>query len=231
MPNSFHREAVRLATVPATRPRQPLTLTLGGLFLALVCPEAVVLLASELHRAHLGLATQEGIFWALTILILLYVSLVEKRPFSSIGLRKLGWRTLVWGVVSAIVIAFGIGVVYGISARVFHQSLNAHAMAQMMGHPWGVRLMLVLRAAIFEEVLYRGYAIERLSELTGSRFAAGAISWIVFTLAHLSYWGVASLVVAGFGGLALTVLYLWRRDLPCNMLAHFLTDGAGFLLH
>jgi hypothetical protein len=25
------------------------------------------------------------------------------------------------------------------------------------------------------------------------------------------------------------LLYVWRRDTPCNMIAHFLADGAGFL--
>jgi len=25
-------------------------------------------------------------------------------------------------------------------------------------------------------------------------------------------------------------LYLWRRDLASNMVAHFVTDGIGFLL-
>jgi hypothetical protein len=25
------------------------------------------------------------------------------------------------------------------------------------------------------------------------------------------------------------LLYVWRRDLPSNMLAHFLADAAGFL--
>ena len=59
---------------------------------------------------------------------------------------------------------------------------------------------------------------------------AAAIAWAAFTVAHLSYWGWAQLIVAGFAGLVLTALYLWRRDLPCNMLAHFLTDGVGFLL-
>jgi hypothetical protein len=36
--------------------------------------------------------------------------------------------------------------------------------------------------------------------------------------------------VAGFGGAILTGLYLLRRDLGSNMIAHFLTDGVGFLL-
>jgi membrane protease YdiL (CAAX protease family) len=47
---------------------------------------------------------------------------------------------------------------------------------------------------------------------------------------HLSSWGVAQLIVAGYGGLLLTILYLWRRNLWANMLAHWLADAAGFLV-
>jgi len=49
-------------------------------------------------------------------------------------------------------------------------------------------------------------------------------------LAHLSHWGVAQIVVAAAAGLVLTILYLWRRDLPTNMVAHFLVDGSQLLL-
>ena len=51
-----------------------------------------------------------------------------------------------------------------------------------------------------------------------------------FTYAHLAGWGAAQLIVAGSGGVVLTALYLWRRNLWVNMLAHWIADGAGFLL-
>jgi membrane protease YdiL (CAAX protease family) len=38
------------------------------------------------------------------------------------------------------------------------------------------------------------------------------------------------MVVVGFGAVILGLLYLWRRDLICNMIAHFLVDLAGFLV-
>jgi membrane protease YdiL (CAAX protease family) len=87
----------------------------------------------------------------------------------------------------------------------------------------------VLRAAVFEEICYRGYPIERLSELIGSKWLAGILAVLVFTLAHAGYWGWDQLIIPAFGGIVLTVLYLWRRDLGSNMIAHFVADGAGFL--
>ena len=86
------------------------------------------------------------------------------------------------------------------------------------------------RAAVFEELFYRGFAIERLADLTGRRWFAALISLGMFTFAHLGYWGWTHLIIAGFGGLVLTALYLMRRDLASNMIAHWLTDGVGFFL-
>jgi len=49
---------------------------------------------------------------------------------------------------------------------------------------------------------------------------------------HIWLRGVAAqLVVAGYGGAILTALYLWRRrKLSANIVAHWIGDGAGFLL-
>ena len=55
------------------------------------------------------------------------------------------------------------------------------------------------------------------------------ISLLLFTAAHLSYWGWAHPLVAAFGGLVLIVLYS-LRDLGAAMLALWLTDAVGFPL-
>lgn len=92
------------------------------------------------------------------------------------------------------------------------------------------RLVSVVRAAVGEEVLFRGYGMERLQELSGSRVFALVFSCLVFTLEHVGPWGWNHLLVAGFGGIMLTLLYLWRRNLWVNIIAHFVVDGAAVLL-
>jgi uncharacterized protein len=120
--------------------------------------------------------------------------------------------------------------IYLVLFPMLHLSENAAAMASI-AHlaPW-LNALIIARAAVFEEVFYRGFTIERITELTHLRWLAAVVSLATFTYAHLSYWGWSHLIVAGFGGLVLTGLYLWRRDLASNMIAHFLTDGIGFLL-
>ena len=85
------------------------------------------------------------------------------------------------------------------------------------------------RAAAVEETLFRGYAIERLQEVTGSILSAAVISWLASTVMHLNSWGLAFLIYAGFHGVILTLLYVWRRNLYSNIIAHWVVDAAIYL--
>ena len=91
------------------------------------------------------------------------------------------------------------------------------------------RVLLVLRAAVVEEILYRGYLIEKVRPLSGSTGLAAIVSISVFAFAHLRGWGPAHLMAVGAGGAIFAFLYICRRDLLSNMFAHFLSDAAGFL--
>lgn len=86
-------------------------------------------------------------------------------------------------------------------------------------------LVAVGTAAVTEEVLFRSYAIERLTEVTGSRWLAGSVSVAFFTGLHAGSWNVAHLIgVVVPLGVALTLLYLWRRNLIVVIIAHFFVD-------
>ena len=120
--------------------------------------------------------------------------------------------------------------IYNIVFPLLHLRMNVGEMQTLMATPFWYRFFLVTRAAVAEETLFRGYPIERLDELTGRRWPAAVISWAAFTIAHLGTWGWTQLIVAGFGGILLTGLYLWRGNLWANIIAHWIADGAGFLL-
>jgi uncharacterized protein len=173
---------------------------------------------------------REWFWWALLVVVLVYVLVVERRSLASIGFRRPDWKTFVFGIAAGIVTVVGITTIYFVVFPRLGLQMNASAMNKILQTPFWYRFFLVTRAAMMEETLFRGYGIGRLEELTGNRWLAGAVSWAAFTIAHLSAWGWAQLIVAGWGGLVLTALYLWRRDLVCNMVAHWVADGAGFLL-
>ena len=89
---------------------------------------------------------------------------------------------------------------------------------------WPLTLLTVIRAGLVEELFYRGFAIERLQTMTGSKWAAAGTSLIAFAAFHYRQ-GVAGIVLALVLGAALTAFYLWKRDLLAAITAHFLVDS------
>jgi membrane protease YdiL (CAAX protease family) len=175
-------------------------------------------------------ALREAVLWVLTAVLVVYVLQVERRPLASIGLKKPTWKTWTFGVVGGLVMVAAMATIYLAVFPALGVSSTESAMQAVMATPFWLRLIVVVRAAVFEELLFRGFMIERLAEITGSRALAAILAAVVFTLAHLSFWGWIHIPIAACGALVLTLLYLWRRDLVCNMTAHFVTDGIGFLL-
>jgi membrane protease YdiL (CAAX protease family) len=94
-----------------------------------------------------------------------------------------------------------------------------------------LRIALVLTAGIAEEFIYRGFAIEELGEVLGSRWAAALASWVCFTIAHGGRYGFSpALLLPGAAGAMLTILYLWRHNLLACMLMHIIIDGVGIIV-
>ena len=167
----------------------------------------------------------ELIWWAAVALVLVHVRVVERQPLATIGIRRLGVRDLAIGIAAGVVILVAIGALYAMVP----QNTERAAMAQLVATPRWWQLASVLRAAVGEEVLFRGYALERLAALTRRTRLAALISWAVFTVEHVGFWGWGHLLIAGVGGALLTGLYLWRRNLWVNIIAHAIVDGAALL--
>jgi uncharacterized protein len=200
-----------------------------GLALALGLPFCRL---GDLGRAHSGLGPLLGgdvLWWVLFAAIILYTLLVERRALSSIGFRRPGIWDIALGIFAGIVVFMGTGIIFQFVLPALHMSVDRQLASAVQAPLW-FRLINVTRAAVVEETAFRGYGLERLNELTGSALLAGFVTWLLFTMAHLSSWGWAQVIIAAYGGLVLTVLYLWRRNLWSNIIAHWLTDGAAFIL-
>jgi membrane protease YdiL (CAAX protease family) len=181
---------------------------------------------SSLH----DLVGQESIYWLMTLAIIGFVLWIEQRRLASIGLQKPTWRSVAWGLAGAIATMACIALIYMVLIPALKLPSDDVQTQSIVALPLWFRCLLITRAAVFEELFYRGFMIERLTELTHIRWLAAAVSLALFTYAHLNYWGWTHLLVAGVGGVVLTALYLWHRDLVANMIAHFMTDAIGFLL-
>jgi uncharacterized protein len=174
------------------------------------------------------LIVNELLYWGLVAVVLLYVRSVERRSWNSIGFRRPSAAGILVGVTTSVVILVGLWALYTYALPLLHSNED-EPMARLLDTPLWWRVASVIRAGASEEILFRGYPIERLQEWTHQRWISIGVPWGVFALAHVGPWGWGHLLIAGFGGAMLTLVYVWRRNLWVNMLCHCLIDGAAVL--
>lgn len=197
--------------------------TLAGLAIALLGIPVIVTgqrLLSPSPTASGAVVTREIAILALTACLLWIAASRERQPLSSIGFRasRIG-RSLTWGFALAIVCFAAV-----LACLAIYSVLGVHyGEGAAISRSLPVTLLTVFRAAISEEIFYRGYAIERLQSLTGSKWIAAAISLAAFAGFHFRQ-GPAGVVLALVLGSIITGYYLWKRDLLAAMFAHFLVD-------
>lgn len=95
--------------------------------------------------------------------------------------------------------------------------------SKLQGLPTWYLIFAGITAGVIEELLYRGYPIERLSLLTGKVWVSGILSVIIFAVVHIPFWGTGSAIFTLFPGIVLTALYVCIIDLIANAIAHGLT--------
>jgi len=96
--------------------------------------------------------------------------------------------------------------------------------------PLLARIAIVLTVGITVEIIFRGFAFERLATLIGSAYVAGVISWLMCTLAHFLRWRFGGATQVGTWAAAMTVQYVRRYKRPTTMLMHALDDAIAFIV-
>ncbi|MCQ1949095.1 CPBP family intramembrane metalloprotease [Arthrobacter sp. zg-Y859] len=158
-----------------------------------------------------------SIFWnALAVGgLAVYVAAVERRRPASIGMRKPQGKDLEWALY-----LFGVYMAWQWLIRAVLPPTADTGTAVIAALPVTAVLGMIVSAAVFEEILYRGYPIERLSELTGRRWLAYALTVPLFIAPHIFFFGVQWLWTAGVGAVVIYVLYAKTQNLPACMLLH-----------
>jgi membrane protease YdiL (CAAX protease family) len=167
--------------------------------------------------------------WVLAGAVVWLVLRWERRPLSSIGLERPSGRLVLLAVgVGVGVTAAGL-VITGalVSLSVIRQPPEGLAVLGELST--GHRVVLVVTAAVTEEILYRGYPIERLGELT-SLWLGAAIAGTIFLAVHFPFWGPAAVPMQATATVGLVGLYVWKRNLPAAMIAHATIDTLLLLV-
>jgi uncharacterized protein len=174
-----------------------------------------------------------GVVSKLTVIIALplLVAYWERRPVASIGIRIPSIRDLL--AMTAILVAYLLinpfvnSIAYRFAAIEAQVAVGNRLYASLP--PW-LDWVGLLANGVAEELGFRGYAIERIEEATGSTILGASIPFIVNVLVHAGVWGPYGMLPKAPILLLLVALYLWRRNLPTCVIAHILIDIFAFEL-
>ncbi len=197
----------------------------------------------------------------LIAILILVGGLVGVIPFSStpfvlllgwlmLWLRGVGWRNLglrrptSWRSTLLLGVAIGIGyqyfslfVIEPLIARVTGELPDVSQFAPLIGNTFFLFLSIIVSwslAGFGEELVFRGYFMNRVADLVGANRAGWLISLIVvsilFGITHL-YQGMSGIIVITLTGLLLGALYLATgRNLWVPIIVHGVNDTVGFIL-
>lgn len=198
-------------------------------FIAVVASEVVPQVFFDLEL--------QGATYALVGIIRAFLGLVAVAAglrLAGLRLRDVGLVAVQWR--SDVLIGIAIAVVFALlqflvvipnTGGATRSDVVANA-TQIGDSPWGVFGFVVLAwtGAFSEELFFRGHFINVFWNLLGgSRVAlivTVAATVILFAAGH-GYQGWAGIIDPGFyGGLTLTLLYVWRRRLTACIVAHAL---------
>lgn len=218
----------------AIAPRGASFWTLAGLACALFGP--LLMTTAPMQRlyvmagsGHASVFVAQSTMWLVLAAALACHIYGDRLPLASVGLVRPRLRSILLGL------AVGVSVYVGLYAIAFvlwkNGLFEAKAPAsQILQWPLWLRLFMLITAGVVEEALYRGFAIERLTALTGRRWLAALIALVAFVAAHVPFWGASAIATPIVGGGFFTLVYLWRRDLTACMVAHIAVDSVGLLL-
>ncbi|ELZ73785.1 CPBP family intramembrane metalloprotease [Haloferax sp. Atlit-10N] len=207
---------------------------LGGLAVALFGMAVAGLLAdrylSEPDDLRADLLVSDANKWAVFALLCGYVLVVEGRPLSSMTGRSLDPLAFVAVVGGGVFLLFAANAV---TTPVFDR-LGVGGLDEGMTGLASLsvrhRLFVAGTAGVTEQVLFHGYAVERLLELTGSPLLAGGVSFAAFTASHAVGWERGAVARIAVPALLTTVVYLLVRDVVALACIHALNDAVGLLL-
>lgn len=162
--------------------------------------------------------------WVLVIALLGVVLYWEGRPLSSMGLRVPTRREIGVGLAAGFGAVFLGLLVTGIAVVTLGVE-QPETLSVVASLPLSVKIALVGTAVITEEILWRGYPIERIGELTGRVWIGGIVSAIVFVGVHYPAWGLVGAIPQSVFALVLVGVYVWGRNVVTCMVTHGVING------
>jgi uncharacterized protein len=168
--------------------------------------------------------------WSVVFVILGIVLFWERHPLKSIGLGLPTWDAILLGALCVAPLLLLSMTTGGILRAIGTSAQDNGQTVMILTLPLWLQLFVAVTAGFTEEILFRGFAVERVTLLSGSRWFGAVVPSLLFGTMHAPFWGLPHAVIAGATGFWLTLIYLWRRNLWVNIAAHVLLDGFLFIV-
>ena len=209
--------------VPWPPSRSPIA-TAVALTTALLGPPALAVLSRMVYGPSPPLSIQvplQLVLCMMAILVLLIVLRSEQLPLASIGVRRPDLMTGVLAVILMLVAYYLLPLLTTPLLRTLGLGGFEPGLETIGHQPRWWRVCVALTSGPVEEVLYRGYAVERFGTLTGRLPLGGAFAAVAFGLVHTPFWGLGPALAANLPfGVLMVSAYIWRRDLCATTIAH-----------
>lgn len=188
--------------------------------------------------------------WVTGVLLVGFVLGVEERSLASIGVRPPAELPIVGGVVPnlggpPVVGHLGAGLGWSVVAFVgiFVTTIGVYQLYERFGFetPEGFAdkqasrgaagyWITAVSAGVVESLLYQGYLITRVAELSGSIALAAVFAWGAFTAVHGigDIFGVAETVYIGVPAAGATLLYVACESVVVVCFVHFVLNILSF---
>ncbi|HAA15217.1 MAG TPA: hypothetical protein DCE41_27380 [Cytophagales bacterium] len=176
----------------------------------------------------------QGVDWLVVLIILGLIRWGERNPLSTLNIKKptgtliatgmgLGGFSMLYIFLHRLVLN-GLGVTTGFEQQTENPALEAVGPEFV----WVYGIFSLITASVAEEIMYRGYATERLMKVSGSYWAAFIVPLLAFVLMHYRK-GFDHLLVVLVVGSLMQFYYLKFRNLTINIVGHFFIDLMAYV--
>ncbi|THJ66828.1 CPBP family intramembrane metalloprotease [Arthrobacter echini] len=167
-----------------------------------------------------GTAIALALMWVIAILVV--GGWLRLAPARTLGLKRLHRRDAMVALAVGLGLAIAVPLLSVGAATLTGYETGTIETAEQFGV--GITVVGVLTAAVTEEVIYRAAAMGALIALRAPTVLVLVVPALLFTLTHWS-WGLPHAIFVVFPlSIGLGALFLWRRSLPVNIVAHLITD-------
>lgn len=212
-------------------------ITYSGLFFVLVL--TTIFWMPEIYKAllpenfELRNYMMQGMDWLVVLVIFVLIIWGEKNKLTTLRFGKLNFETFSLGMALG-----GFSMLYIALHRFALNTLNIQTgFEQQIKNPalesvgpefiFVYGIFSLLTASFAEEIIYRGYATERLLMLKQSKTIAFLLPLIAFVLMHYRKGLDHMIIVLVVGGL-MQYFYIKYRNLTINVVGHMFIDSMAY---